>query len=213
MRSSSKLHPEAGGNLAPLARLAATSASNCWLVVHGAAGDLSMVAVLDESRVFRRDFCLWRRVESEGPLGAPADMDTNRSKFDFRPSPLMLLQLLLLPSPFPEEGRVASSLADGGREARDTLPAGLEGGATWGTAVKHSPPVAAHARHAPGSRVHTGEYSKQQQYRGHAKVQKGTRWCLFFHEAFACCFRQKTWWAVYQAHQQPAECVRVLRRG
>lgn len=114
---------------------------------------LPEVSFVDERRVFRRDFCLWRRVESEDTPGAPADIDNNRSKFDFRPSPLMLLLLLLLLSPFPDEGRVASSLVDGGREARDTLPADLEGGATQGTAVKQSPPVAAHARQAPGSRV------------------------------------------------------------
>lgn len=107
---------------------------------------------VDERRVFRLDFCLWRRVESEDTPAAPADMDNNRSKFDFRPSPLMVLLLLLL-SPCPDEGRVASSLADGGRDAHDNLPSDLEGGATQGTAVKHSPPVAAHARQAPDSRV------------------------------------------------------------
>ena len=111
------------------------------------------VAFVDERRVFRRDFCLWRRVESEDTPGAPAGIENNRSKFDFRPSPLTVLLLLLLMSPFPNEGRVASSLADGGRDARDNLPAGLERGATRGTVVKHRPPVAAHARQAPGSSV------------------------------------------------------------
>ena len=108
------------------------------------------VPFVDERRVFRRDFCCWRRVESEDPGVVPADIDNNRSKFDFRPSPPTLLLLLLL-SPFSEEGRLAWSLAHGGwcDDVRDRVFDGL-GGPTWGTAVKHRTPVAAHAMHAPG---------------------------------------------------------------
>lgn len=127
-----------GGNLAPLARLAATSAWNCWLVVRGAAGVATALPPLlhrsfvEDRRVFRRVFWRWRLVGA-AELGVALDVGAG-SKSGERPSAA-------------DDGRVAAIRIDEIDERSGTPP--RLGKATCGLAVKLKQWMMADVRQAP----------------------------------------------------------------